>query len=143
MSDFTVARRRFATERHTYGRAFTARYAGWCPLCGKYIVKSRSKVVSVNPPITPACAFEDDSANGYRHHTNYTRAIFSDQYEHGPSLRAFVDGLPRKYVHQKCAVKRGGQVVSNIEIEIETDEADPSVIDPALAERWLSQQEAD
>ena len=62
--------RRFAKERHTYGLPFTARYSGWCPLCGRYIAKSRSKVVSVSPPIRPSDMDEDNSEFSYRHHTN-------------------------------------------------------------------------
>jgi hypothetical protein len=78
-------------------------------------------IIRVDPPIAPASAFEDDSENDYRHHTNYTRAIFSDRYESGRSHPGYVHGEPRRYVHEECAQKYGRAAPFEIEVEVDTE----------------------
>lgn len=72
-----------------------AKHNGYCPKCGKYIAKGRSKIVALANPLQPITSW---SVDGDRpHHTNYVQGVDSNFDWRKVKTHA------RTWVHERCA----------------------------------------
>jgi hypothetical protein len=79
-----------------------AKHGGTCPLCGRYIVKGRSKILALEQPIRPQppAVYEDwtNHDNGRRLERPVWRWARGGGAHHA-------DMRPRAWIHASCAPK--------------------------------------